>query len=442
MKNVFLFAFSLFALSINSLCQKNTNNVFPDGTKIPKWFLDSKKIDLKEIGDQFVITDFGALQDSNIIQTSAIQKTIDEASEQGGGVVMIPQGVFVSGALFFKPKTHLYVSEGATLKGSDNIDDYPKLPSRMEGQCLDYFAALINVYEVDGFTISGKGTIDGNGEKFWKAFWQRRAENKNCTNLEVSRPRLIFIRDCNNIQLQDVKLINAGFWTSHYYKCKNIKVIDLHIFSPREPIKAPSTDAIDIDVCSNVLVKGCYLSVNDDAIALKGGKGPWADKDTCNGENTNILIEDCEFGFCHSALTCGSESIHNKNVIMRNCHISEAMRVLWFKMRPDTPQKYEFFSIENIKGQAHSLVFIKPWTQFFDLKGREDVPQSYADNISLKNIRLECELFFDVRITENDHLSNFTFEDLNIVAKNDTFNKDIIEGVRLMNVKVNDKMIK
>jgi hypothetical protein len=111
-------------------------------------------------------------------------------------------------------------------------------------------------------------------------------------------------------------------------------------------------------------------------------------------------------------------------------------------MRPDTPQKYEFFSIENIEGQAHSLVYIKPWTQFFDLKGREGVPQSYADNISLKNIRLECELFFDVRITGNDHLSNFRFENLNIVAKNDTFNKDIIEGVRLINVKVNDNMIK
>ncbi len=441
MKNLFLLAICLLALSVNSLCQKNTDNVFPDGTKIPEWFLDSKKIELKDLGDQFVITDFGAIHDSTIIQTSAIQKTINEASKQGGGVVVIPQGVFVSGALFFKPKTHLYVAEGAVLKGSDNIDDYPKLPSRMEGQCLDYFVALINAYGVDGFTISGKGTINGNGLNFWKAFWQRRTENKNCTNLEVSRPRLVFIRDCNNIQLQDVKLINAGFWTSHYYKCNNIKLIDLYIFSPRDPIKAPSTDAIDIDVCSNVLVKGCFLSVNDDAIALKGGKGPWADKDTCNGENTNILIEDCEFGFCHSALTCGSESIHNKNVIMRDCHISEAMRVLWFKMRPDTPQKYEFFTIENINGQAHSLIYIKPWTQFFDLKGRKDVPQSYSDNISLKNIQLQCELFFDVKITENDHLSNFTFENLNIVAQNDTFDRDMIQGVSLKNVKVNNHMI-
>jgi polygalacturonase len=70
------------------------------------------------------------------------------------------------------------VVEGGKLKGSDNIEDYPKLPSRMEGQSLDYFTALVNAYQVDGFTISGKGTIDGNGLKFWQAFWQRRKRTR------------------------------------------------------------------------------------------------------------------------------------------------------------------------------------------------------------------------------------------------------------------------
>ena len=196
-----------------------------------------------------------------------------------------------SGALFFKPKTHLYLSEGAVLKGSDNISDYPIKPSRMEGQNLDYYPALVNTYGVNGFTISGKGTIDGNGLKYWESFWERRKENPNCTNLEVSRPRLAFIWNCDNVQVQDVKLHNSGFWTSHYYKCNNVKIINLHIFSPREPVKAPSTDAIDIDACFNFLIKGCYMSVNDDAIALKGGKGPWADADTCNGSFDKSLIQ-------------------------------------------------------------------------------------------------------------------------------------------------------
>lgn len=440
MKNFLFLAICILSFSCNNSSQQIAKDVFPDGTEIPGWFSDTTKVTLDQLGKQFIITDHGAIRDSTSLQTEIIQQIIDEAAKQGG-VIIVPKGTFLSGALFFKPKTHLHLAEGAKLKGSDNITDYPKLPSRMEGQNLEYFSALVNADSVNGFTISGKGTIDGNGLKYWEAFWQRRKEDPNCTNLEVSRPRLVFIQNSNNVQVQDVKLHNAGFWTSHYYKCQNVKILNLHIFSPRAPVKAPSTDAIDLDACSNVLIKGCYMSVNDDAIALKGGKGPFADTDENNGENTNIIIEDCEFGFCHSALTCGSESIHNKNILMRNCHVNDAMRLLWLKMRPDTPQKYEYITVENIKGQAHSLIYVKPWTQFFDLKGREDVPLSYSDNITLRNIDFKCDIFFDVAITENDKLSNFTFENLDITAENDSFNKDIVAGFTLKNATVNNKPV-
>ncbi len=156
---------------------------------------------MKDLGKSYNIVEFGAVNDSTVLQTAVIQKTIDAASSQGGGVLVIPKGVFLSGALFFKPKTHLYITEGAVLKGSDNIADYPNIPSRIEGKSIDYFSALVNAYGVDGFTISGKGTIDGNGLKYWEAFWQRRKENPQCTNLEVSRPRLVFIWKCNNVQV-------------------------------------------------------------------------------------------------------------------------------------------------------------------------------------------------------------------------------------------------
>ena len=142
----------------------------------------------------------------------------------------------------------------------------------MEGQSLKYFAALVNADKVDGFTLSGKGTIDGNGLRYWKSFWLRRKVNPQCTNMDELRPRLVHISHSNNVQLSGVRLINSPFWTTHLYKCNHIKLLNLYIFSPEKPVKAPSTDAIDIDVCSNVLVKNCYMSVNDDAIALKGGK--------------------------------------------------------------------------------------------------------------------------------------------------------------------------
>src|SRR5690242_3120769 len=81
----------------------------------------------------FLITQYGAGTDSTQISTQAIQRAIDKASESGGGTVVIPKGVFLTGALFFKPGTHLRLSEGAVLKGSDNIADFPLIPSRMEG---------------------------------------------------------------------------------------------------------------------------------------------------------------------------------------------------------------------------------------------------------------------------------------------------------------------
>ncbi|WP_157206268.1 rhamnogalacturonidase [Mariniflexile maritimum] len=433
MRNLLTFIICVASFLQNSHSQNN-NNTFPDGTEIPAWFSDVSKIKIEDLGKQYIVTNFGAVSDSTVLQTATIQKIIDRASNEGGGVIIIPKGTFLSGALFFKPNTHLHVSEGGTLKGSDDIAHYPIMPSRMEGQNLDYFPALVNAYGVDGFTISGTGTINGNGLKYWEAFWDRRKENPNCTNLEVSRPRLVFIWKSNNVQLQDVKLINSGFWSSHYYQCNNLKILDLYITSPHEPVKAPSTDAIDIDVCTNVLIKGCYMAVNDDAIALKGGKGPWADIVPNNGGNANIIIEDCDFGFCHSALTCGSESIHNKNILMRNCTVNNAQRLLWLKMRPDTPQKYEFITVENIKGSAKSMIFVKPWTQFFDLKGREEVPLSYCDHITMRNIEFECDVFYDMKITEYDRLSNFTFENLKVKAKNADYDKSIIDGLTLKNV--------
>lgn len=441
MNKILKYVAGVLILATVACKQETKTELFPNGDQISDWFFDYSKVKLSDLGQQYIITHFGATQDSTLLQTKVIQSVIDQAASKGGGVIIIPKGVFLSGALFFKENTHLHIQEGAVLKGSDDIAQFPIMPSRMEGQNLDYFPAVVNAYGVDGFTLSGKGTINGNGLNYWKAFWQRRKENRKCTNLEVSRPRLVFIQHSNNVQIQDVKLINSGFWTSHYYKCNNVKILDVYFYSPSVPVKAPSTDAVDIDACVNVLIKGCYMSVNDDAIALKGGKGPWSDQDTNNGGNENIIIEDCEFGFCHSTFTCGSEAIHVKNVIIRNCKVNGAKRVFWLKMRPDTPQKYEYIHVENITGNADRFIYVKPWKQFFDLKGREEVPISYSENISFKNIDLKCKTFFDVAITENDRLSNFSMENLNIVAQDTTFNIEMINGFRLNNVKVNNTLL-
>ena len=256
--------------------------------------------------------------------------------------------------------------------------------------------------------------------------------------MDELRPRLVHISHSNNVQLSGVRLINSPFWTTHLYKCNHIKILNLYIFSPERPVKAPSTDAIDIDVCNNVLVKNCYMSVNDDAIALKGGKGPWADQDPNNGGNSNIIIEDCTYGFCHGALTCGSESIHNRNIILRRIHITNANRLLWLKMRPDTPQQYEYILVEDITGDADHFLYIKPWTQFFDLKDRKDIPISYSNHVTMRNIDFKCDNFFSVEKSDQYQLTNFTFENLNIKAKNGKCDKEMIDNFIWKKVSINN----
>ncbi len=178
------------------------------------------------------------------------------------------------------------------------------------------------------------------------------------------------------------------------------------------------------------------MSVNDDAVALKGGKGPWADKAPENGSNRNIIIEDCIYGFCHSGLTCGSESIHNRNIILRRCKIANASRLLWLKMRPDTPQHYEYILVEDITGDAKSFLYIKPWTQFFDLKDRPDIPMSYSNNVTMRNINLTCNVFFNVSQSEQYQLKDFTFENLHIKAENSDCDKQIISNFQWKNVEI------
>lgn len=312
----------------------------------------------------YVITHHGVGTDSTQLSTAAIQKVIDQAHQRGGGTIIIPKGVFLSGALFFKPKTRLVLQHGAVLKGSDDIKDYPLLPSRMEGKKLDYYAALVNAYQVEGFSIDGPGTIDGNGLKFWESFWAYREAQKKinqvATNLDVHRPRLIFIWGCNQVRISNVKLRNAGFWTTHLYQCNDVRIELCDIRSPYKPVPAPSTDGIDIDVCKKVIIRHCYISVNDDAIAIKGGKGPDAHQRPENGIVENVLIENCQFGPSHGVLTLGSESIHARDIVLRNCTVDSKTPILRLKMRPDTYQVFEDITLDHIKGSCGSIFTMNP----------------------------------------------------------------------------------
>ena len=445
MKRISLLFCALVAMSTVMYGAKKKQpkqQLWPDGSVMSEWFSDTTKVDVETLGKKYVITEYGVGMDSTVVQTAKIQAVIDKAAQMGGGVVVVPKGTFLSGSLFFKQGTHLYIEEGGKLKGSERIADFEIKETRIEGQTCKYFTALVNAEGIDGFTIAGKGTIDGNGYHYWNEFWIRRKWNPQCTNKDAQRPRLTYISNCKNVTIQDVRLVNSPFWTNHNYKSDHARYLDLYIYAPTSGVKAPSSDAIDIDVCHDVMVHGCYMNVNDDAVVLKGGKGTWADKAPENGPNYNILIQNCHYGKVHGCLTLGSESVTDKNVILRNCRADNANRVLWLKMRPDTPQHYEYVTIENVEGNCGSFLVIRPWTQFFKPEKRDDMPKSLCNNIVMKNIKMDCRNFFDVGASDKYDFRDFTFENILVNDKKNAFKKDLIQNTVVKNVKINDVVVK
>lgn len=410
-------------------------------------FLDRMfKPETNEKIKRYEITDYGIVNDSTVLQTQALQALIDRIEADGGGELVVPKGTFLSGALFFKPGTKLRLEEGAVIKGSNKIEDYPLIPSRMEGRSIYYHAALINAYFVDDFEISGPGTIDGNGYDFWVQFWDNvekaRVENRSWTNLEVRRPRLVFLWGCDNARLRGVKLINSAFWTSHFYLCNDLTIENCEVQAPREPVRAPSSDAIDLDGCHRVVIRGCYLNCDDDGVCLKGGKGVFAHTSPENDSVTDVLVEGCVFGpNLHGTLTLGSECIFADRIVLRNCRLDNDCALLRLKMRPDTYQTYRNITVENVMGRCGTVVEILPWKQFFTLEGTDEKPVGHINNVLLKNLDLKCNNIGVIAANADDEVSNFTFENVNLKAESDVFRCNYSPSqVKLLNVTVNGHM--
>ncbi len=398
----------------------------------------------RSAGRHYVVSEFGAVGDGTTLNTPALQKTIDAAAAAGGGVVEIPPGTFLSGSLFLKPGVEFHLAAGAVVLGSTNIEDYPKRQTRIEGHFEPWRLALINAQQLEHVRISGKGTINGNGVPYWQAFWQRRKENPKCTNLEVERPRLIFIDRCSDVRITDVSLEDSGFWNLHIYRCHDVIVENLRITIPSSAklnVRGPSTDGIDVDSSQNVTIRRCYISTNDDNIALKGSKGPLADQDQDSPPVENIVVEEVECGDGNGLITCGSEATTIRHVSVRNCRMTGRATVLTLKLRPDTPQHYEDIVLDGITlAGSGRILNCAPWTQFFDLKGHPP-PSRRVNAITLRNVRGEYGGFGTLRGNPGDVLADITLENIDVKLSPDRAGDRLAVGATqnlvLKNVRVN-----
>lgn len=444
LKNIFL---SLGIAAFTSAAVSAAPEIDPDAAEAEGIGFIDNNTPVARPDRKYVITDFGAVNDSTVLQTKAIQAAIDKAEADGGGCIVIPRGTYLSGALFFKPGTRLHIEEGGVIKGSDDIANYPYIPSRMEGRSIYYYAALINAYFVDNFEITGKGTVNGAARKFWDAFWERRdqaqKEGRVCTNLEVSRPRLVFLWGCDNLHIDGVTFCNSAFWTMHIYQSENLLIENSRFLAPTRPVKAPSSDALDFDVCRNITVRNCYLDVNDDGVTIKGGKGVYSNRAYESGSVENVLVENCTFGpNCHGILTLGSECIHARDIVVRNCSLNSNCALLRMKMRPDTWQIYENITVENITGKCGSVIDMKPWKQFFTLEGSDECPTGIVRNITVKNVDVDCRSLGIIAGNPGDKVSDFLIKDVKVNARNPEFTCEypqvvfdnvIVNGVKVTN---------
>jgi polygalacturonase len=254
--------------------------------------------------------DYGAKGDGTTIDTAFVQKAIDAAAAVGGTITLNP-GIYLTGSLFLRSGVTLDVPEGVTLIGSQTLADYPMLPTRIAGIEMTWPAALINCRDQHNVTVTGKGTIDGDGPIWWKSYWDLRAayEPKGlrwASDYDARRPRLILIQNSSDVHLGGgILLKRSGFWTVQILYSNDVTIDGVTIRN-NEGGKGPSTDGVDIDSSRKILVQHADIDVNDDALCLKSGRD--SDGLRVNRPTEDVVIRDSIIRHGAAAITIGSET--------------------------------------------------------------------------------------------------------------------------------------
>ncbi len=242
-------------------------------TKLPDWV---KKVGARTEPKKqkvFSTNSFGAKADGQTNSTRSIQKAIDACSSNGGGIVTFERGEYVTGSVFLKSNVHLRLDVGVTLLGSQDDNDYPRMPTRISGIEMTWPAGLININDAKNVKISGGGTIDGRGQKWWDKYWALRKEYEPkglrwASDYDAERVRMMVIWKSSDVKIENLNLRRSGFWTVQIVYSDHVSVDKVKISDNT----GPSTDGVDIDSSAYVLVQNCDIDNNDDDICLKAGR--------------------------------------------------------------------------------------------------------------------------------------------------------------------------
>ncbi|MEY3895195.1 MAG: hypothetical protein RLZZ214_714, partial [Verrucomicrobiota bacterium] len=248
----------------------------------------------------FDVRSHGAVGDGKVLDTAAIQQAVDAASMAKGGRVVFPAGIYLSGSIHLKSHVKLHLEKGATLLGSTDRSQYQKLN----------FLALVMADAQEDIGISGKGVIDGQGKILAEAVIEPIKPGRFPDAGEAKRPVLINFRNCRDITVRDITLRESACWVQLYRDCDRVLIENITV----RTMAAITNDGLDLDGCSNVVVRGCDIDSEDDAICLKSSGR------LCE----NVLIENCRLRSTCNALKFGTASFKGfKNITVRDLEIHD-----------------------------------------------------------------------------------------------------------------------
>lgn len=306
-----LFAFVLFFYAI--FLGANFNKTFAQASalakesSLPSWTKQAGARREPKKTHIFWVNSYGAVNDGATNSTQAIQKAIEDCAKKGGGIVAFKPGNYLTGAIFLKSNVHLRVDENVSLIGSQDDKDYPRLATRVAGIEMPWLSALINVNDAKNVKISGGGTIDGQGKKWWDKYWALRKEYEPkglrwASDYDAERVRLMVVWKSSDVTVENLSLKRSGFWTVQVVYSDHVTVDKIKI-SDNE---GPSTDGVDIDSSAYVLVKNCDIDNNDDDICLKAGRD--YDGLRVNRPTEYVLIRDNLIRRGGGVISFGSET--------------------------------------------------------------------------------------------------------------------------------------
>lgn len=296
----------------------------------------------------FNILELGADATGKQLCTELINKSIEQAANEGGGTLYFPAGEYLTGAIHLKSNITLHIETGAKINFSDHFDDYlPFVDLRWEGTFMKSLSPLIYAKGEKNIVIKGGGILDGKGHKWWQesrriineinekgkvetlnelqkkwveankevkvsAYYQKTMERK------FFRPPFIQFLECENITLSGITILNSPFWTINPIGCDNIVVQGVTINNPSSNPKGHNTDGINPSSCRNVRISDCFISVGDDCITLKSGRDE--DGRRYGRPCENITITNCIMLAGHGGVVIGSEMSGGvKKVTISNC---------------------------------------------------------------------------------------------------------------------------